>query len=284
MCGRYTLATPVAELSRIFGFPELPNLSPRYNIAPTQDIAAVRLLPEEERRELVLMRWGLVPYWADDPSIGSRMINARSESVAEKPAFRSAFARRRCLVLVDGFYEWQQHGVPKGGKKQPFRIRRRDGQPFAFAGLWESWKGPKGGPALEHPLETATIVTTDANRVLKPLHDRMPVILAPEDYDAWLDSGNAEGGCRSAAAALPGGLAGSLPGQHPRQQRAERGRVAGRAGWRRNRRRWRRNPGSPGCCRDGMGEGMFTSPLQAANVIIWTLRSAWCSFLGLSKK
>jgi putative SOS response-associated peptidase YedK len=188
MCGRYTLATPVAELSRIFGFPELPNLSPRYNIAPTQDIAAVRLPRDEERRELVLLRWGLVPYWADDPSIGSRMINARSESVAEKPAFRSAFARRRCLVLVDGFYEWQQHGVPKGGKKQPFRIRRRDGQPFAFAGLWESWKGPKGGPALEHPLETATIVTTDANSVLKPLHDRMPVILAPEDYDAWLDS------------------------------------------------------------------------------------------------
>mgnify|MGYP000504084191 CR=1 FL=1 len=135
MCGRYTLATPVAELSRIFGFAELPNLAPRYNIAPTQEIAAVRLLRDEERRELVLMRWGLVPYWADDPSIGSRMINARSGSVADKPAFRSAFARRRCLVLVDGFYEWQQHGVPKGGKKQPYRIRRRDGQPFAAAQL-----------------------------------------------------------------------------------------------------------------------------------------------------
>lgn len=187
MCGRYTLATPVAELSRIFGFSELPNLAPRYNIAPTQEIAAVRLLRDEERRELVLMRWGLVPYWADDPSIGSRMINARSESVADKPAFRSAFARRRCLVLVDGFYEWQQHGVPKGGKKQPYRIRRRDGQPFAFAGLWESWKGPKGGPELDQPLETATIVTTDANEVLKPLHHRMPVILAPEDYDAWMN-------------------------------------------------------------------------------------------------
>jgi putative SOS response-associated peptidase YedK len=115
------------------------------------------------------------------------MINARSESVADKPAFRSAFARRRCLVLVDGFYEWQQHGVPKGGKKQPYRIRRRDGQPFAFAGLWESWKGPKGGPELDQPLETATIVTTDANEVLKPLHHRMPVILAPEDYDAWMN-------------------------------------------------------------------------------------------------
>jgi len=187
MCGRFTLSTPVAEMSRVFGFPELPNLAARYNIAPTQQIAAVRLLPDERRRGLVMLRWGLVPHWADDPSIGNRMINARAESVAEKPAFRTAFARRRCLIPADGFYEWQQHGVPKGGKKQPFRIRRKDGQPFAFAGLWESWKGPKGGPPLDQPLETATIITTEANGVLKPLHERMPVILDPADYDLWLD-------------------------------------------------------------------------------------------------
>lgn len=195
MCGRYTLATPVAEMSRMFGFPELPNLPARFNIAPTQDVAVVRWLDDEKRRALSLLRWGLVPHWADDPSIGSRMINARSESVAEKPSFRSAFARRRCLVPADGFYEWQQH-VPKGAKKQPFRIRRRDRQPFAFAGLWETWKGPKGGPALDHPLETVTIVTTTANGVLKPLHERMPVILAEDDYAAWLDpetSGEAAG-------------------------------------------------------------------------------------------
>ncbi|EWY39813.1 hypothetical protein N825_04730 [Skermanella stibiiresistens SB22] len=190
MCGRYTLATPVAEMSRMFGFPELPNLPARYNIAPTQDVAVVRWLEEEKRRELALLRWGLVPHWADDPGIGSRMINARSESVVEKPSFRTAFARRRCLVVADGFYEWRQHapkGTPKDAKKQPFRIRRHDHKPFALAGLWETWKGPKGGEPLDKPLETVTIVTTTANAVLKPLHDRMPVILSADDYAEWLD-------------------------------------------------------------------------------------------------
>lgn len=184
MCGRVLLATPVAELQRLFGFPELPNLSPRYNIAPTQDIATVRA--DATGRHLALLRWGLVPHWADDVSIGSRMINARGETVAEKPAFRNALKHRRALIPIDGFYEWQ--AAPDGGKrKQPHVIRRRDRRPMALAALWETWKGPKGGPPLETPLETVTIVTTAANATLRPLHDRMPVIVEEEDWDAWLD-------------------------------------------------------------------------------------------------
>ncbi|NYZ12338.1 SOS response-associated peptidase [Azospirillum sp. RWY-5-1] len=184
MCGRVLLATPVAELQRLFGFPELPNLSPRYNIAPTQDIATVRA--DETGRHLALLRWGLVPHWADDPSIGNRMINARGETVAEKPAFRNALKHRRALILIDGFYEWQ--AAADGGKrKQPYVIRRRDRRPMALAALWERWKGPKGGPPLETPLETVTIVTTTANATLFPLHDRMPVIVDEADWDAWLN-------------------------------------------------------------------------------------------------
>lgn len=184
MCGRVLLATPVAELQRLFGFPELPNLSPRYNIAPTQGIATIRA--DGSGLHLGLLRWGLVPHWADDPSIGSRMINARGETVAEKPAFRSALKQRRALIPIDGFYEWQ--AAPDGGKrKRPHVIRRRDRRPMALAALWERWKGPKGGPALEVPLETVTIVTTTANATLRPLHDRMPVIVDEADWDAWLD-------------------------------------------------------------------------------------------------
>jgi putative SOS response-associated peptidase YedK len=130
----------------------------------------------------VLLRWGLIPSWAKDPSIGARMINARAETLAEKPAFRSAFRKRRCLVAADGFYEWQKRGV---GPKQPYRIARRDGGPFAFAGLWERWRDPAEG----RDVESCTIVTTGANELLSPIHHRMPVILAPASYGLWLDPG-----------------------------------------------------------------------------------------------
>jgi len=193
MCGRYSLTTPVEGLRLLFDFPEQPNLQPRYNIAPTQEVAAVRAAapagaPEDApgpgasgaRRHLVLLRWGLIPSWAKDPAIGARMINARAETLAEKPAFRSAFRKRRCLVAADGFYEWQKRDA---GAKQPYRIARRDGGPFAFAGLWERWRNPAEG----RDVESCTIVTTDANGLLSPIHHRMPVILAPESYGLWLD-------------------------------------------------------------------------------------------------
>jgi putative SOS response-associated peptidase YedK len=167
----------------------VPPLAPRFNIAPTQPVAAVRLAPESGQRQLAFLKWGLVPAWAKDPAIGNRLINARAESVAEKPAFRAAFRRRRCLVVADGFYEWQR----SGGRKQPYFIRLRDDRPFAFAGLWESWEGkdvPRTfwetvpGTSL---LETCTLITTGPNELMEPIHNRMPVILAPNDYDRWLD-------------------------------------------------------------------------------------------------
>ena len=178
MCGRYLLRAPLDELQQAFGFPERPNLAPRYNIAPTQPVPIVRLRADGRGRELALVRWGLVPPWAKDAAIGSRMINARAEGITEKPAFRGAFRKRRCLVPADGFYEWRKVA---GGGKRPVLIRRRDGAPFAFAGLWERWRGPEG------PLDTCTIVTTDANALLAPIHDRMPVILDPADHERWLD-------------------------------------------------------------------------------------------------
>lgn len=175
------LTTPVSELQRIFGVPDRPNLKPSWNVAPTHDIPIVRF--EEDGRRLRLARWGLVPFWAEDPSIGARMINARSESVADKPAFREALRKRRCLVPLDGFYEW----TAAGARKQGHVIRRRDRAPFALAGLWEIWRGPKGGAPLEVPLESVTVVTTTANPTLSALHERMPVVLDPAEWDAWLD-------------------------------------------------------------------------------------------------
>ena len=134
MCGRYTLRTPVETLAEEFGISDpLPEIPTRYNIAPTQEVAAV--LEEDEERKLEMLRWGLIPSWADDPAVGNKMINARSETAAEKPSFRTAFRKRRCLILADGFYEWQK----TNGGKQPYYIRMEDGSPFAFAGLWESW-------------------------------------------------------------------------------------------------------------------------------------------------
>ncbi len=177
MCGRFTLFDSADSVAERFGLPDTPSLSPRYNIAPSQTVAAVRIPPGGGARELVPLRWGLVPSWAKDPAIGNRMINARAETVADKPAFRSAIRRRRCLVPADGFYEWKR----VNGRKQPYYIRLGDGAIFAFAGLWESWERP------EHAsVESCTILTTGPNDLLRPIHDRMPVILSPRDYDLWL--------------------------------------------------------------------------------------------------
>ena len=184
MCGRFTLTDPDQDLTVQFNLPEIPDLKPRYNIAPTQPVAAVRVAEDAVSadggvaRELVQLRWGLIPFWAKDPAIGARMINARSETAAEKPAFRAAFKRRRCLVIADGFYEWQK----QNGGKQPFFIHLEDGRPFAFAGLWEHWEGADGSV-----VESCTLLTTAPNDLLRPLHNRMPVILLPGDYELWLD-------------------------------------------------------------------------------------------------
>ena len=178
MCGRFTLTSPDQDLAVQFNLPAIPSLEPRYNIAPTQLVAAVRETRDGAGRELAMLRWGLIPFWAKDPAIGSRMINARSETAAEKPAFRAAFRRRRCLVLADGFYEWQK----QNGSKQPYYIRLREGKTFAIAGLWEHWEGPDGDI-----IQSCTLLTTPPNELLRPLHDRMPVILHPDRYDLWLD-------------------------------------------------------------------------------------------------
>jgi putative SOS response-associated peptidase YedK len=180
MCGRFTLRAPASVLAEQFALFGIPDFTPRFNVAPTQPAAVVRLAPEERApaRQLVALRWGLVPGWAKDPAIGNRMINARGETVAEKPAYRAAFRRRRCLLLADGFYEWQR----TGRAKQPYFIRMRDDRPFAFAGLWESWEGPD-----HSQVESCTLLTTEPNNLVAPIHNRMPVILAPADYERWLD-------------------------------------------------------------------------------------------------
>lgn len=180
MCGRFTLHTDPSILARLFGLDEEAYLEPRYNIAPSQPVAIVRLNRNAER-ELTHVLWGLVPSWAKDVSIGARMINARSETVAEKPSFRSAFRRRRCLVPADGFYEWQS----RGKKKQPYYVTLNDDQPFAIAGLWEHWAGADGSE-----LETCTLLTTEPNEKLADVHNRMPVILHVDDYDEWLGDGS----------------------------------------------------------------------------------------------
>ncbi len=178
MCGRFSLGADAATLASRFDLFEAPLWIPRYNIAPTQEVLAVVKPPDAARRQARLLRWGLIPMWAEGPAVGSRMINARAETVATKPAFRWAFRERRCLILADGFYEWQR----QGRRKQPFYICLRDGRPFAFAGLWERWVPPDG-----QPIDSCTIITTVANELIRPLHVRMPVILAPKDYDLWLD-------------------------------------------------------------------------------------------------
>jgi putative SOS response-associated peptidase YedK len=163
---------------------QLPLFEPRYNIAPTQDVAIVRM-DQDGRRELALVRWGLVPSWTKQPGAGPPLINARAETVADKPTFRAALRRRRCLVPADGYYEWQQApGQSKRGKKQPYFIHRSDDGVFALAGLWETWTAGGQPPTVE----SCTIITTSASAVLKSLHDRMPVVVAPGDYEQWLDT------------------------------------------------------------------------------------------------
>lgn len=185
MCGRFTLRTRSASLVELFGGEPLPELGPRYNIAPTQAVAMMRIAPDTCVRQWQMVRWGLVPSWAKDASIGNRMINARAETVADKPAFRTAFRRRRCLVPADGYFEWQKtgEGQTTSSVKQPYYIRLDDDRPFAMAGLWESWLNP----ATNVTLQSCTIITTQANHLTQPIHDRMPVILDAADYELWLD-------------------------------------------------------------------------------------------------
>jgi putative SOS response-associated peptidase YedK len=181
MCGRYLLKTALEELARLFGFAERPNLAPRYNIAPTQEVPVIRQRREPAgQRSLAALRWGLVAPWADDPKSGPPLINARAESLLDKPTFCGAFQKRRCLVPADGYYQWREGDA----SKQPYLIARRDGAPFALAGIWERW-GPRHDPAAA--LDSFTIITTEANDFLSSFHHRMPVVLPPESYAAWLD-------------------------------------------------------------------------------------------------
>lgn len=178
MCGRYTLTSGLTILQRRFGFSaEQISLEPRYNLAPGQEAPVVIC---EGNNTFRMMRWGLVPFWAKEASIGAKMINARAETLPQKPSFRKPFRERRCLILADGFYEWRK-GEGKG-KKIPIRFVLPSREPFAFAGLWDIWKKPDGSL-----LHTFTIITTQANELLRPVHDRMPVILQPEDENLWLD-------------------------------------------------------------------------------------------------
>jgi putative SOS response-associated peptidase YedK len=179
MCGRYALNTTPRTIAGLFDLDTTPNLPPRYNIAPTQEAPVVRR-SRDGRHALAPMRWGLVPFWATEVRIGAKMINARAETVAEMPAFRRAFAARRCLVPADGFYEWKKDGKAR----RPFRIGLRNWEPFAFAGLWARWCSAEG-----EVVRSFTIITTDANGAIQPIHNRMPVILDPADYAAWLDPG-----------------------------------------------------------------------------------------------
>lgn len=195
MCGRYTSTSTVSELASVFEVDEVKAdpLPPRYNVAPSLPVYAVALTRPKEgedkgpRRALGTFRWGLVPTWARDPSIGNRMINARAEGITAKPAYRQAVARRRCLIPADAFYEWQRRtdrdGRPAG--KLPYAVRRRDGRPMALAGIWEVWRDKDDPEAA--PVRTCAIITTEANSLMAPIHDRMPVIIEKEGWAAWLD-------------------------------------------------------------------------------------------------
>lgn len=204
MCGRYAFYTPIEAVTRLFGVSEVhaAGVAPRYNIAPTQEVPIVRVSAfhgegeaHQPVRELALARWGLVPFWAKDATIGHRMINARGETVASKPAFRAAFRKRRCLVPADGFFEWQK--TVSG--KQPWYIHATGGEPLALAGLWELWEPPDDGA----PLASCAIITTRANEFMRPLHDRMPVVLDAAGRDAWLDAGSSSDTLQSLLAPAP---------------------------------------------------------------------------------
>ncbi len=193
MCARYSLKTSADVVQALFDLDETPEIGPRYNIAPTQPVVGV--VAENGNRRLKWLQWGLVPSWAKDPSIGQKLINARAETLAEKPSFRAAFKRRRCLIAADGFYEWTEVAPKAAGGlfgdseqagkpyTQPFHIRMKDGGPFAFAGLWEYWEIADGGP-----IESCAIVTTEPNELLAKVHNRMPVILSEDEWEPWLDT------------------------------------------------------------------------------------------------
>ena len=182
MCGRFAFYSPSEATAALFGANTSTEVVPRYNIAPTQFVAAVRR-DEQDAPELAMLRWGLVPFWAKDPSIGNRMINARSETVAEKPSFRNAYKKRRCLILADGFYEWRK----EGDGKTPYYISLADGSPFAFAGIWENWNSKES----DESLQSTAIITAAASDFMAQLHQRMPVVVRPEQADRWL-AGDAE--------------------------------------------------------------------------------------------
>lgn len=177
MCGRFAFYSPSEATAALFGVDGALTLEPRYNIAPTQSVAVVRD-NDKLQRELVMLRWGLVPFWARDPSIGNRMINARAETVAEKPSYRAPFKHRRCVILADGFYEWHR----EGDVKIPYFVSLDSGEPFALAGLWENWSDKESADSLQ----TTTLITIAANEFMQPLHHRMPVILQPDTADEWL--------------------------------------------------------------------------------------------------
>src|SRR5574342_267927 len=177
MCGRFSLGASAATLAGHFNVQETLARTGRYNIAPTQEILTI-VQPAGAGRQLRRMRWGLIPAWAKDPAIGNQLMNARAETIAIKPAFRKSLRERRCLILTDGFYEWEA----QGRRKQPWFIRMRDGHPFAFAGLWDGWRDPEG-----RDVESCTVITTTPNDLIQRFHHRMPVILPAKDHDLWLD-------------------------------------------------------------------------------------------------
>ncbi len=212
------MRVPARAVAEQFALLDLPDLAPRYNIAPSQPVAALRLMAGQPHRQLVLLRWGLIPSWADNPAVGNRLINARAETAADRPAFRTALRRRRCLIVADGFFEWRavEKGGPPSSEKRPraalrrqrYFIRLRDNRPFGFAGLWETWQprekakvppaenpnpqihkspNPFSPPPAPAAIESCTILTTEANELVRPIHDRMPVIIDAADYDLWLD-------------------------------------------------------------------------------------------------
>jgi putative SOS response-associated peptidase YedK len=211
MCGRYTLKTSPDVMMELFHVSSLPDLVPRYNIAPTQNVLVIRASTERPaEREAIWMRWGLIPFWAKDLSIGSQLINARAETVSEKPAFRTAFAKRRCLIAADGFYEWQKLST---GRKQPWWIHQPNETPFAMAGLWETWTERNSEdsaldadqPATPRIITSCTILTTEASNDVRPLHDRMPVILPPDAWQVWLGASASPGQLRDCLKPLSAG-------------------------------------------------------------------------------
>jgi putative SOS response-associated peptidase YedK len=186
MCGRYELHSHPAAIALTFGLAHPPDVHARYNVAPSTEVPIVRVNAEGQR-ELVRMRWGLVPRWAKDPAIGARMINARGETVADKPSFRMSYRRHRCLLPADGFYEWMTVGAGEPPRREPQHVGMADGSLFGFGGLYERWRSADGDV-----LDTCTIVTTEANALLRPVHDRMPLIVPPQHYARWLDPANAD--------------------------------------------------------------------------------------------